>query len=95
VPRLGRGTERAKATQHQDRSESDRYGSHPHASASLIMEAINKHLLMIVPVAPSIEPMLANAKRGVRRLPARSMIGAAWLGTFSKPRCMSITLLSA
>jgi hypothetical protein len=29
------------------------------------MEAINKHLLMILPVGPSIEAMLVNAKRGV------------------------------
>jgi hypothetical protein len=35
VPRMGWGTKCPQVTQHQGRSESERYGHHPHASTSL------------------------------------------------------------
>src|ERR1700737_4306511 len=35
LPRMGCGIKRPRVTQHQGRSESERYGHYPHASASL------------------------------------------------------------
>src|SRR5258707_2710380 len=44
-------TKRPQVTQHQGRSESERCGHYPHASASLPQRQINEHLVMIVPAA--------------------------------------------
>jgi hypothetical protein len=41
--RTGCGTKRPRVAQHQGRSESERYGHYPHASASLPQRQINEH----------------------------------------------------
>src|SRR6202040_1885364 len=46
--RMGSGIKRPQVTQHQGRSESERYGHCPHASASLPRTQINERLVMIV-----------------------------------------------
>ena len=66
LPRMGCGTKRPQVTQHQGRSESERYGHYPHDLASLPQRQINEHRLMIVPVARGLRGDGGDARITVR-----------------------------
>lgn len=71
-PRMGCGTQRPQATQHQGRPESERH--YPHVSASLPQRPINEHLLMIVRATRSSQAVgstIPRVSRGQQALSSK------------------------